>query len=130
MCWRSWTSRGARCWLGEFDVETLWSLATRRVRYVPLPKYPAVLRDLAVVAAEEIAYQTVEQTVKRAGGVLLESVKLFDVYRGERIPEGTRSLALSLTFRSPERTLTDEEVDEVMAQIVRALEEIGARLRT
>jgi len=115
---------------GEFDVETLWSLATRRVRYVPLPKYPAVLRDLAVLASEEVPYQRIEQTVKQAGGALLESVKLFDVYRGERIPEGTRSLALSLTFRSPERTLTDEEVDGVVAHIVRALEEIGARLRT
>jgi phenylalanyl-tRNA synthetase beta chain len=115
---------------GEFDVETLWSLATRRIRYVPLPKYPAVLRALAVLAAEEIPYQTIEQTVKQAGGALLESVRLFDVYRGERIPEGMRSLALSLTFRSPQRTLTDDEVDEVMAQIVRALEQIGAKLRT
>jgi phenylalanyl-tRNA synthetase beta chain len=115
---------------GEFDVQTLWSLAERRVRYEPLPKYPAVLRDLAVVAAEDVPYQTVERTVKQAGGALLENVRLFDVYRGERIPEGTRSLALSLTFRSPERTLTDEEVDEIVARIVRALEEIGARLRT
>jgi phenylalanyl-tRNA synthetase beta chain len=89
-----------------------------------------VLRDLAVVAAEDVPYQTVERTVKQAGGALLENVRLFDVYRGERIPEGTRSLALSLTFRSPERTLTDEEVDEIVARIVRALEEIGARLRT
>ena len=55
---------------------------------------------------------------------------MFEVYRGERIPQGTRSLALSLTFRSPERTLTDEEVDKIVARIVRALEEIGARLRT
>jgi phenylalanyl-tRNA synthetase beta chain len=115
---------------GEFDVQTLWSLAERRVRYEPLPKYPAVLRDLAVVAAEEVPYQTVERTVKETGGALLESVRLFDVYRGERIPEGTRSLALSLTFRSPERTLTDEEVDQIVARIVRALEGIGARLRT
>lgn len=114
---------------GEFDVYTLWSLATQRVRYVPLPKYPAVLRDLAVVAAEEVPYQQVEQTVRQAGGTLLESVRLFDVYRGERIPEGTRSLALSLTFRSPERTLTDEEVDGIVQQIVQALEGIGARLR-
>ena len=115
---------------GEFDVQTLWSLAERRVRYEPLPKYPAVLRDLAVVAAEDVPYQTVERTVKQAGGALLENVRLFDVYRGERIPEGTRSLALSLTFRSPERTLTDEEVDEIVARIVHGLEEIGARLRT
>lgn len=115
---------------GEFDVYTLWSLATGRVRYVPLPKYPAVLRDLAVVAAEDVPYQTVEQTVRQAGGTLLESVRLFDVYRGERIPEGTRSLALSLTFRSSERTLTDDEVDQIVGQIVQALEGIGAKLRT
>ncbi len=115
---------------GEFDVYTLWSLATRRVRYVPLPRYPAVLRDLAVVAPEDLPYQQVEQTVRQAGGDLLESVRLFDVYRGERIPEGTRSLALSLTFRSQERTLTDDEVDQIVGRIVQALEGIGAKLRT
>ncbi|MEJ5250649.1 MAG: phenylalanine--tRNA ligase subunit beta [Chthonomonadetes bacterium] len=114
---------------GEFDVYTLWSLATRRVRYVPLPRYPAVLRDLAVVAPEDLPYQQVEQTVRQAGGDLLESVRLFDVYRGERIPEGTRSLALSLTFRSRERTLTDDEVDQIVGRIVQALEGIGAKLR-
>ncbi|MDW8290638.1 MAG: phenylalanine--tRNA ligase subunit beta [Armatimonadota bacterium] len=115
---------------GEFDVEALWSHAAGRRRYVPLPRYPAVLRDIAVVVPEEIPYQSVENTVREAGGALLESVQLFDVYRGERIPEGTRSLALSLTFRSPERTLTDDEVDQVVAGIVRTLEQIGARLRT
>ncbi len=115
---------------GEFDVEALWAQAERRVRYVPLPRYPAVLRDLAVVAPEDLPYQQVEQTVRQAGGALLESVRLFDVYRGERIPAGTRSLALSLTFRSAERTLTDDEVDDIVRAIVQALEAIGARLRT
>ncbi len=115
---------------GEFDVEALWSFASARTRYEPLPRYPAVLRDIAVVVPEEVPYQTVENTVREAGGALLESVKLFDVYRGERIPAGSRSLALSLTFRSPERTLTDAEVDAVVDGIVRALEQHGARLRT
>ncbi len=114
---------------GEFDVDTLWALASRRVRYIPLPRYPAVLRDLAVVAPEDLSYQQVEDVVRQAGGSLLESVRLFDVYRGERIPEGTRSLALSLTFRSPERTLTDDEVDAIVGRIVSALEAIGAKLR-
>lgn len=114
---------------GEFDVKTPWSVATRRVRYTPLPRFPAVLRDIAVVASEDVPYQRVEEVIREAGGGLLESVKLFDVYRGEHVPEGTRSLALSLSFRHSERTLTDEEVDEVVAQIVRALEQIGARLR-
>lgn len=115
---------------GEFDVEALWSFAPARTRYEPLPRYPAVLRDIAVVAPEEMPYQQVENTVREAGGALLESVKLFDVYRGEHIPAGSRSLALSLTFRSAERTLTDAEVDEVVAGIVRALEQQGARLRS
>lgn len=114
---------------GEFDVDALWSLSAKRVRYTPLPKYPAVLRDLAIVAPEEVPYNKVELTVKQAGEPLLESVKLFDVYRGEHIPVGTRSLALSLTFRSSERTLTDEEVDAVVENILRALQGIGASLR-
>jgi len=75
-----------------------------------------------------IGRQRAEEHQKRSDAVIVSG--LFEVYRGERIPEGTRSLALSLTFRSPERTLTDEEVDEIVARIVHGLEEIGARLRT
>jgi len=99
-------------------------------KWRPQSRYPATRRDLAVAVAEDISYDQVAAVIRERGGDLLEEINLFDVYRGERIPEGTRSLALSLTFRSPERTLTDEEVDEIVARIVRALEEIGARLRT
>lgn len=114
---------------GEFDVQRLWASQEGRIRYQPLPRYPAVLRDLAVVASEELPYRLIEQTVREAGGEWLESVRLFDVYRGDPIPQGARSLALALAFRSPERTLTDEEVDRVIEQIVHRLEAIGASLR-
>jgi phenylalanyl-tRNA synthetase beta chain len=71
----------------------------------------------------------VEAVVREAGGELLRSTKLFDVYRGEQVGEGSKSLALRLEFRAPDRTLTDEEVAELRTEIEKALAEIGGQLR-
>ena len=105
----------------EIDVEPL--LAAARVqRAQPLPRYPAVDRDLAVVVDETVSSGAILQAIKESGGELLENVRAFDEYRGSQVPEGQKSVAFALTFRSPERTLTDAEVDRAMQEIRLGLE--------
>jgi phenylalanyl-tRNA synthetase beta chain len=91
--------------------------------YRPLPVYPAVERDLALVVAIGTPAATVEAVIREAAPAWLESLSVFDVYEGESIPQGTRSLAWRLRFRSPERTLTDGEVDAALKRIISALQE-------
>ena len=97
--------------------------------YRPVSTFPAVIQDIAVVVAEDVPAADVEAAVRTAGGDLLERLRLFDVYRGEQVGEGSKSLALRLEFRAPDRTLTDEEVVEVRARIEQELAEIGGKLR-
>jgi phenylalanyl-tRNA synthetase beta chain len=105
----------------EIDVEPLLA-ASMTLRAQPLHKFPSVERDLAVVVEETVASASLESSIKEAGGPLLAEARAFDEYRGAQIPEGHKSVAFALTFRSPERTLTDAEVDKVMAEIRLGLE--------
>ena len=105
----------------EIDVEPLLA-ASRTPRALALHKFPAVERDLAVVVEETVAAASLESAIKEAGGSLLAEARAFDEYRGAQVPEGHKSVAFALTFRSPERTLTDAEVDKVMAEIRLGLE--------
>ncbi len=105
----------------EIDVEPV--LAGARIpRAQPLPRFPAVERDLAVVVEEHVAAGSLLAAIKESAGDLLESARAFDEYHGSQVPEGHKSIAFTLTFRSPERTLTDAEVDKVMTEIRSALE--------
>jgi phenylalanyl-tRNA synthetase beta chain len=105
----------------EIDVDPV--LAVSRIpRASPLPRYPSVERDLAVVVDETAAAAAVLAAIKESSSDLLESVRAFDEYRGSQVPEGHKSVAFTLTFRSPERTLTDAEVDKVMSEIKLGLE--------
>ncbi|MFW6113227.1 MAG: phenylalanine--tRNA ligase subunit beta [Thermodesulfobacteriota bacterium] len=98
--------------------------------YTPLPRYPAVFRDVALVVPENIPAVQVSQALYRHGFPWLEEVRLFDVYEGQPIPAGRRSLAYHLTYRDRERTLTDEAVDRHHDKVIQALsEELGAELR-
>jgi len=114
----------------ELDLAAL--LAARVPRQAAeLPRYPAVDRDLNVVVHETAAAAGVLATLRESGGPLLERVTAFDEYRGIQVPEGKKSIAVALTFRSPERTLTDSEVDAVMAEVRSALEQRhAARFRS
>ena len=95
-----------------------------------LPAYPAVGRDLAVLMPEDLPAERVLEAIRAEGGELLEDVRIFDIYRGGQIPAGSRSVALNLRFRSPERTLTDDEVDQRMEAMVKALTEgLGVEIR-
>jgi phenylalanyl-tRNA synthetase beta chain len=102
---------------GELDLEALQAAAPERYTYTPVPRFPAALRDIAVVVDEAIPAEQVAQEVRRAGGELLRQVRLFDLYRGESIPPGTKSLAYALTYQAEDRTLTDKEVDRAHKKI-------------
>jgi phenylalanyl-tRNA synthetase beta chain len=96
--------------------------AAEVIRAHPLPRFPAIERDLAVVVEDHVSAGALLTTIKEAGRDVLERARPFDEYRGAQVPEGHKSVAFALTFRSPERTLTDAEMDEVMAEIRLALE--------
>ncbi len=115
----------------EIDVETLLNAIPEEIQVEAVKTYPPVYEDLAIVVDERVTAEQVRQVIQGAGGELLEAVRLFDQYRGEQMEAGKKSLAYSLVYQAADRTLTDEEVADVRAKIVGALEkEIGAKLRT
>jgi phenylalanyl-tRNA synthetase beta chain len=111
----------------------LWALAGNprpRVRYRPLPRHPAVVRDLSLTVPEGRRYAEVEAAVRGAGGSLVEEVFPFDRYRGEGVPAGSVALGVRVRFQHPDRTLLSEEIDALQARIVSALAPLGIGLRT
>src|SRR5258708_34318113 len=98
---------------------------------MPFRTQPAVYQDIALIVSEQTQAAEVERVITQAGGELLREAKLFDVYRGEPIPGGKKSLAYALTYQAEDRTLTDKEVAKIHQQIVKASEKrLGAALRT
>jgi phenylalanyl-tRNA synthetase beta chain len=116
---------------GDLDLATMLTLVPPRHEVASAPAFPPVLEDLAMIVDEAVPAEAVEVVLHKAGGTLLAGVRLFDVYRGEAIGTGKKSLAYALTYQAPDRTLTDTEVAALRAGIVRALaEQLGAQLRT
>lgn len=114
----------------ELDVEALKRHADMRFVYKPLPKYPSLLRDMAVVVKADVLNGELIAAIKEAGEPLLSEVRLFDVYVGQQIEDGYKSMAYSLFFSSSERTLKDAEADEVFGRILNALQQrFDAKLR-
>ena len=105
----------------EIDLEPVLA-ASRIPRAQSLPRFPAIERDLAVVVEDHVAAGALLATIHEGGGGFLEHARAFDEYHGPQVAEGHKSVAFTLTFRSPERTLTDAEVDRVMAEIRMGLE--------
>ncbi len=119
-----------RTYVGMIEVAPLVNNAVMEVKYRPLPKFPAVTRDIALLVRDEIMVKQIEDVIVQKSGRLLEDVKLFDIYKGKQVPEGMKSVAFSITFRDEEKTLTDEEVNKVMDRILEALKTaLGAELR-
>jgi phenylalanyl-tRNA synthetase beta chain len=117
--------------LAEIDLDALLVHVQDEGLYATISRYPAVEQDIALVVDGDVPAARVHRLIDAAGGELLRRVELFDVYTGEQIPAGKKSLAYSLTYQAQDRTLTDEEVAEVQDHIVvRAEEELGAKLRT
>lgn len=120
-----------RTYLMELDLERLYRAVPDQITQQPIPRYPAAARDLAIVVSGDEAEVAVAEAIRGGGGELLRSVRLFDVYTGEGIPAGKKSLAYALSFQSPERTLTDAEVEQAVSAIVATLRErFGAELRS
>lgn len=118
------------CYLAELDLDGLFNYAKIEKSYKPLPKFPAVTRDMALIVDDEILVQEIEDTIRRAGGNLVEKVKLFDIYKGSQIPDGKKSIAYSIAYRDNKKTLTDNDVNKVHDKILRSLEhKLGAILR-
>ena len=115
----------------ELDVAMLTRAASDVKPYNEIPRFPALALDLAIVVPEDVSSERVEQALAAAGGKLLESVRLFDVYRGKGVPDGKKSMAFSLSYRAPDRTLTAQEVEPVHERLVRkVLGAVGGELRT
>lgn len=118
-------------WVFELDFMTLLHYARAATRYQPLPRFPAVVRDLAIVAQEELPARAVVEAVKELAHPWIMDIHLFDLYRGGSIPAGKKSLAYSISYRAPDRTLTAAEVNAAHAQVVtHIVQTLGVEVRT
>ncbi len=122
-------SLAERTYVAEIKLDKLLKLEKAKVIYKPLPKFPAVSRDFALLCDIDLPAGKLDETIKAAAGKLCEEVTLFDVYIGSQIPEGKKSIAYNVTLRSLEGTLDDEQIERTSNKIIKKLEEIGATLR-
>ncbi len=119
-----------RVYVAEIDISKLFATEKAAIIYKPLPRFPAVERDLALLCDADMPVAEIADTIRKAGGKLLETVTLFDVYQGSQIEAGKKSVAFSLAFRSNEGTLTDEQIEPAFKRIFRDLNEKGCILRS
>jgi len=108
----------------ELDLEALLAAVPERFAYTPVPRFPAALRDIAVTVEEAMTAERIVAEIRTAGGELLRGVRIFDVYRGSSIPEGTKSLAFALTYQADDRTLTENEVNNAHKKIESRLKHV------
>jgi phenylalanyl-tRNA synthetase beta chain len=114
----------------ELSLQAVLEEGTAPLRYEAIPRFPSITRDIALVVDKETVSGALKNIIQSAGGKLLKEVSVFDLYEGDRMEEGKKSIAFSLKYLDPERTLTDEEVTKVHTQVLKALEEqAGAVLR-
>ncbi len=118
-----------KVYVAEIKLDVLYSIEKRKTVYKPLPKFPAVERDFAMLCDKDIPVGDLEKAIISGGSRLLEKVELFDVYMGSQIPEGKKSVAFSVWLRSAEGTLSDEEIDTTCNRIIDKLTKVGAELR-
>jgi phenylalanyl-tRNA synthetase beta chain len=117
-------------WYVNGDLVKLYDLRSARPKLKPLPQYPVSKRDLSLIAGEGVPFIEIEKSLARHGGRLLESLQVFDVYRGDSIAAGRTAYGVRLHFRSPARTLTDGEIDQIIDKIVTKLKnELNVELR-
>ena len=99
--------------------------------FTELPKYPSMLRDMAILIDTDVLVGEIEKVILKNGEGLIEKVQLFDIYTGDQIPESKKSVAYSITYRSKDRTLTDEEVNRIQDSIIKDLtDKFKAELRS
>jgi phenylalanyl-tRNA synthetase beta chain len=121
---------GTRVYVASVSVEAIEKNRNAHKTYTPLPKFPAVTRDLAFVCKKSHTVLSLEKAISNAVGSVLEEITLFDIYEGSQIPFGMKSVAFNLKLRSKERTLNDEEADAAVKRAIEALKELGINLRS
>ena len=119
-----------RVYVALRDNPTVIELATFDYKFEDLTKYPAVLRDISMVVPKNVMAGDIEKILEERGGKILESYELFDIYEGNQIKEGFKSMAYSIVFRSKDRTLEDADVTAAMKKILNGLEGLGIELRS
>ena len=121
---------GVKTYVAKLNIPELMEAAADKITYQPLPKFPATTRDLSLLVDEDMPVAELEKAIKGAVGKILEKVSLFDVYRSDEMKKnGKKSIAYSISMRSHEGTLTDEQADGAMKRVLKALSAIGAELR-
>ncbi len=120
---------GTKTYIAKLNIPEMMSISVTDISYKPLPKFPASTRDLSVICDDALPVAEIEKAIKGAVGKILEKVTLFDVYKGKQIEDGKKSVSYSITMRSHEGTLTDEQADSAMKKALKALAAIGAELR-
>ncbi len=118
------------CYVAEINLEKMLDKVNTEVKYKQMPRFPAVIRDIAMIVDKSVHVADMENVMTKAAGSLLDSIHLFDVYEGEQIPENKKSVAYAVSFRAADRNLTNDEVNEVFDKILKALKEkLNAELR-
>ena len=118
------------CYVAELDLDLLYEAADTKKKYTPIPKFPAATRDIAILVDDSVLVGDIEETIKKAGGAMVEKITLFDIYKGVQIEEGKKSIAYAIVYRDPKKSLTDNDVNKVHDKILKSLEhKLGAQLR-
>ena len=121
---------GVRVYCCELMFGAIERKANTEIVYEPLPKYPSTSRDIALLVDEAMEVGNIEDVIRQKGGQILESVRLFDVYRGKQVEDGKKSVAFTLVYRDRNKTLTDKEVSDVHENVLQTLKEkLNAVLR-
>ena len=106
------------------------SIKTTNVKFKPIPKFPEVKRDFALLIDEEISFEAIYKVAKQTDQKYLKEISLFDVYKGKNLPSGKKSYGLSFTLQDPTKTLTDKEIETIMSKLQKQLQKkVGAELR-
>jgi len=118
------------CFLLAIDLDDILKTVTAARQVSPIPRFPPVVQDLAVIVSTEVAAGSIEELIRETGEPLVKTVELFDIYQGPPIPDGKINLAYNITYQASDRTLTDAEVAEVQRKIALALRgQLEAELR-
>lgn len=118
-----------RAYAFEFCIDDLFEFSNFEVEYKQIPRYPSVERDIAVICDKDLPAINLENVAKQSAGKFLEEVCIFDVYTGNQVPDGKKSVALKLTLRSNDDTLTDEQVQSTVKKVMKAYEKLDIKLR-
>jgi phenylalanyl-tRNA synthetase beta chain len=120
---------GTKAYVAVLDMPNIVGFASFNHKYEGIAKYPAVTRDISMVVSKDILAGQIEAMIIQRGGKILESCSLFDIYEGNQIKEGYKSMAYSITFRAKDRTLEENDVAGAMKKILNGLESMGIELR-